>query len=110
MANDKIDQLRKLKEEAKLGGGEKRIQAQHEKGKLTARERLDILLDEGSFEEIDMLVRHRSHDFGLEKQRYLGDGVVTGHGTIEGRKVFVYSQCAYSGRSSKSRWLCGYIS
>ncbi len=92
MANDKIDQLRKLKEKAKLGGGEKRIQAQHEKGKLSARERLDILLDEGSFEEIDMLVRHRSHDFGLEKQRYLGDGVVTGHGTIEGRKVFVYSQ------------------
>ncbi len=92
MANDKIEQLRKLKEEATLGGGEKRIQAQHEKGKLTARERLDILLDEGSFEEIDMLVRHRSHDFGLEKQRYLGDGVVTGHGTIDGRKVFVFSQ------------------
>ncbi len=92
MANDKIEQLRKLKEEATLVGGEKRIQAQHEKGKLTARERLDILLDEGSFEEIDMLVRHRSHDFGLEKQRYLGDGVVTGHGTIDGRKVFVFSQ------------------
>ncbi len=92
MNNDKIEQLRKLKEEATLGGGEKRIKAQHEKGKLTARERLDILLDEGSFEEIDMLVRHRSHDFGLEKQRYLGDGVVTGHGTIDGRKVFVFSQ------------------
>jgi len=92
MNKDKLDQLRKLKEEAKLGGGEKRIQAQHGKGKLTARERLDILLDEGSFEEIDMLVRHRSHDFGLEKQRYLGDGVVTGYGTIEGRQVFVFSQ------------------
>jgi len=92
MAKEKIEYLRKLKDEAKLGGGEKRIQAQHEKGKLTARERLDILLDEGSFEEIDMLVRHRSHDFGLEKQRYLGDGVVTGHGMIDGRKVFVYSQ------------------
>ncbi len=92
MSNDKLEQLRKLKEEAKLGGGEKRIQVQHEKGKLTARERLDILLDEGSFEEIDMLVRHRSHDFGLEKQRYLGDGVVTGHGAIDGRKVFVFSQ------------------
>ena len=92
MNKDKLEQLRKIKEEARLGGGEKRIKAQHEKGKLTARERLDILLDEGSFEEIDMLVRHRSHDFGLEKQRYLGDGVVTGHGTIGGRKVFVYSQ------------------
>lgn len=92
MNNDNLEQLRKLKEEAALGGGEKRIKAQHEKGKLTARERLDILLDEGSFEEIDMLVRHRSHDFGLEKQRYLGDGVVTGHGTIDGRKVFVFSQ------------------
>lgn len=92
MNNGKLEQLRKLKEEAKLGGGEKRIQAQHEKGKLTARERLDILFDEGSFEEIDMLVRHRSHDFGLEKQRYLGDGVVTGHGAIDGRKVFVFSQ------------------
>ncbi len=92
MNKDKLEQLRKLKEEAKLGGGEKRIQAQHGKGKLTARERLDILLDEGSFEEIDMLVRHRSHDFGLEKQRYLGDGVVTGYGTIEGRQVFVFSQ------------------
>jgi len=92
MDKDKIEQLRKLKDEARLGGGENRIKAQHAKGKLTARERLDILLDEGSFEEIDMLVRHRSHDFGLETQRYLGDGVVTGYGTIDGRKVFVFSQ------------------
>lgn len=90
--DNKIEQLRKLKEEAKRGGGSDRIKAQHEKGKLTARERIDLLLDEGTFEEIDMLVRHRSYDFGLDKQRYLGDGVVTGYGTIDGRKVFVFSQ------------------
>jgi propionyl-CoA carboxylase beta chain len=92
MPSDSIDHLRKLKAEAKLGGGEARIKSQHEKGKLTARERLDLLLDPGSFEEIDMLVRHRSHDFGLESQRIPGDGVVTGHGTIDGRRVFVFSQ------------------
>ncbi len=89
---DKIAYLRKQKAEAMLGGGEKRIEAQHKKGKLTARERLDLLLDEGSFEEIDMLVRHRCTDFGLDKQRYYGDGVVTGHGRIHGRPVFVFSQ------------------
>jgi len=89
---DKLQQLYELKEQAKLGGGIKRIEDQHKKGKLTARERLDLLLDDGSFEEIDMLVRHRSHDFGLDKQRILGDGVVTGHGTIDGRLVFVFSQ------------------
>ncbi len=92
MNSHKLDELRKLKEEAVLGGGQQRIDAQHEKGKLTARERIDLLLDPGSFEEIDMLVRHRSRDFGLEKQKYPGDGVVTGHGTVNGRKVFVYSQ------------------
>jgi propionyl-CoA carboxylase beta chain len=92
MNREKIEHLRKLKEDAKRGGGDDRIKAQHDKGKLTARERLDILLDEGSFEEIDMLVRHRSSDFGLDKQRFLGDGVVTGHGTVEGRRVFVFSQ------------------
>jgi propionyl-CoA carboxylase beta chain len=92
MKSEKIEQLRKLKAEAKLGGGEARIKLQHDKGKLTARERLDLLLDPGSFEEIDMLVRHRSHDFGLESQRIPGDGVVTGHGTIAGRRVFVFSQ------------------
>lgn len=75
-----------------LGGGEKRIEDQHKKGKLTARERLAILLDEGSFEEFDMFVRHRSNDFGLEKNRPLGDGVVTGSGRIHGRTVFVFSQ------------------
>jgi propionyl-CoA carboxylase beta chain len=90
--DDKLKQLADLKQQATLGGGEKRIEDQHKKGKLTARERLDLLLDDGSFEEIDMLVRHRSHDFGLDKQHYLGDGVVTGYGTIDGRLVFVFSQ------------------
>ncbi|KAA3617672.1 MAG: acyl-CoA carboxylase subunit beta [Calditrichaeota bacterium] len=84
--------LESLREEAKLGGGEKRIAAQHKKGKLTARERIDFLVDEGSFVEMDMLVRHRSKDFGLEKQRPLGDGVVTGYGYIDGRLVFIFSQ------------------
>ena len=81
-----------LRAEALLGGGEKRIEDQHKKGKLTARERITILLDEGSFEEFDMFARHRSNDFGLEKQRPLGDGVVTGCGRIFGRTVFVFSQ------------------
>jgi acetyl-CoA carboxylase carboxyltransferase component len=89
---EKIERLKKLREQAKLGGGQKRIDAQHKKGKLTARERLDLLLDEGSFEEFDMFVQHRCRDFGLEKERYLGDGVVTGCGTIDGRLVFVFSQ------------------
>ncbi len=89
---EKIKYLRELKAQARLGGGEKRIEAQHAKGKLTARERLELLLDEGSFEEVDMLVRHRFSDFGLDKQRFFGDGVVTGYGTIDGRLVFVFSQ------------------
>ncbi|WP_207479707.1 acyl-CoA carboxylase subunit beta [Arenibaculum pallidiluteum] len=87
--------LAKLEEKraaAKLGGGERRIAAQHAKGKLTARERLDVLLDEGSFEEWDMFVEHRSADFGMAEQKVPGDGVVTGHGTINGRPVFVFSQ------------------
>jgi propionyl-CoA carboxylase beta chain len=88
----KLEQLKKLQDDARLGGGEKRIEAQHQKGKLTARERLDLLLDKGSFEEFDMFVRHRSSDFGLDKQKYFTDGVVTGCGTIDGRKVFVFSQ------------------
>ncbi|MGE3802821.1 MAG: acyl-CoA carboxylase subunit beta, partial [Candidatus Kapaibacterium sp.] len=87
-----LDRLNRLREESKGGGGAKRIDAQHKKGKLTARERLDVLLDEGSFREIDALVRHRSHDFGLETQRYLGDGVVTGTGKINGRSVCIFSQ------------------
>ncbi len=81
-----------MRETAKLGGGQKRIDSQHKKGKLTARERLDLLLDDGSFEEFDMFVTHRTKEFGLEKEKYLGDGVVTGYGTIEGRLVFVFSQ------------------
>jgi len=89
---EQFKHLDKLRAEARLGGGEKRIEAQHAKGKLTARERIDFLLDEGSFVEMDMLVRHRSRDFGLDKNRPLGDGVVTGYGYIEGRLVFVFSQ------------------
>ena len=93
MANeDKIKKLVKLREEARLGGGEKKIEAQHEKGKLTARERINILLDQGSFEEMDMFVTHRCTDFGLEKQQTPGDGVVTGYGTIDGRLVYVFAQ------------------
>jgi len=89
---EKIEKLRSVKDEAQLGGGRKRIEAQHEKGKLTARERIDILLDPGTFHEIDMLVVHRSSDFGLGDQRVLGDGVVTGYGKVNGRLVFVFSQ------------------
>ncbi len=89
---EKIKNLIDLRNEAKLGGGEKRIARQHARGKMTARERIDLLLDEGSFEELDMFVTHRCTDFGLEKQKYLGDGVVTGHGTIDGRTVYVFAQ------------------
>lgn len=89
---DKVKQLIELREKAKLGGGEKRIDAQHKKGKLTARERIDILLDEGSFEEYDMFVTHRTEDFGLGDQKFLSDGVITGHGTIDGRVVYLFSQ------------------
>lgn len=89
---DKIKELMDLRDKARIGGGEKRIEAQHKKGKLTARERLGLLLDEGSFEEFDMFVSHRCIDFGLEKETYLSDGVVTGYGTIDGRLVYVFSQ------------------
>jgi len=88
----KIDNLHQKREEALLGGGKNRIESQHKKGKLTARERLHFLLDEGSFEEIGMMVTHRSTDFGMEKEKYHGDGVVTGFGTINGRLIYVYSQ------------------
>ena len=90
--DDLIQSLKKKREEAKLGGGQKRIEEQHKKGKLTARERLDLLLDENSFEEFDMFVMHRCRDFGLDKQKIFGDAVVTGYGTIDGRSVFVFSQ------------------
>ena len=88
----KIKELMDLRNEARLGGGERRIDVQHKKGKLTARERIDLLLDEGSFEEFDMFVSHRSIDFGLDKEAYLSDGVVTGYGTIDGRLVYIFSQ------------------
>nr|MBC7245327.1 methylmalonyl-CoA carboxyltransferase [Chloroflexota bacterium] len=88
----KIAQLRKSREEAKQGGGEERIAKQHAAGKLTARERLDLLLDHGSFRELDMFVRHRAVGFGIEQTRPYGDGVVTGYGTIDGRLVYVFSQ------------------
>ena len=89
---DKIALLKHKNEEALKGGGDKRIEAQHKKGKLTARERLQILLDEGSFEEIGKMVTHRCKDFGMEQEIYPGDGVVTGYGTINGRLTYVYSQ------------------
>ncbi|MBQ8565285.1 MAG: acyl-CoA carboxylase subunit beta [Bacteroidaceae bacterium] len=89
---EKVKELIALRNEARLGGGEKAIAKQHERGKYTARERINQLLDEGSFEEIDMFVRHRCYNFGQEKKSYLGDGVVTGYGTIEGRLVYVFAQ------------------
>lgn len=89
---DKIEQLRALKQQAQLGGGQARIEAQHKRGKLTARERLEVLLDEGTFEELDALVMHRATDFGLADQRFPGDSVVTGYGRIDGRLVYVFSQ------------------
>ncbi|GCE27037.1 methylmalonyl-CoA carboxyltransferase [Dictyobacter alpinus] len=89
---EKITELQTLQEGAMLGGGEKRIAAQHKKGKLTARERLDLLLDPGSFNELDMFVTHRTNDFGLEDQKIPGDGVVTGYGKVDGRLVYVFSQ------------------
>ena len=88
----KIEQLHQMREAARLGGGAHRIEQQHAKGKLTARERLDLLLDEGTFQEIDAFVTHRATEFGLAEERYLGDGVVTGYGRIDGRLVFVFAQ------------------
>lgn len=85
---EKVKELIALRETARLGGGEKRIESQHKKGKYTARERIAMLLDEGSFEEFDMFVQHRCTNFGIEKTKYLGDGIVTGYGTIDGRLVY----------------------
>src|SRR5574337_1445877 len=87
-----LDQLENKRELARLGGGQKRIDAQHKKGKLTARERIELLLDEGTFEEWDMFVEHRCTDFGMADNKIPGDGVVTGYGMINGRLVFVFSQ------------------
>ncbi|GGF20152.1 acyl-CoA carboxylase subunit beta [Echinicola rosea] len=89
---EKLELLKKKNEEALLGGGKQRIATQHEKGKLTARERIHLLIDEGTFQEIDKFKMHRCKDFGLDKEYYLGDGVVTGYGEVNGRLVYVYSQ------------------
>jgi propionyl-CoA carboxylase beta chain len=92
LTQKKHQELHRKNAEALLGGGEKRIEQQHAKGKLTARERVELLLDEGSFEELGKFVMHRSKDFGLDKEYYLGDGVVTGYGTVNGRLVYIFSQ------------------
>src|SRR5690242_4545880 len=89
---ERLEQLAKLKEEARIPGSEAAVRRQHDRGKLTARERIDLLLDPGSFVELDMLARHRAHGFGIEANRPLTDGVVTGWGEIDGRKVFLFSQ------------------
>jgi acetyl-CoA carboxylase carboxyltransferase component len=89
---ERLDRLERMREDARLGGGEARIERQHGAGKLTARERLDLLLDPGSFVELDAFVTHRATEFGMAEQQVLGDGVVTGHGTVDGRLVFVFSQ------------------
>ena len=89
---DILDKLEERRGQARLGGGAPRIEAQHKRGKLTARERMELLMDRASFEELDMFVEHRSSDFGMEKTKIPGDGVVTGYGTINGRMVFVFSQ------------------
>ncbi|MFW6183041.1 MAG: acyl-CoA carboxylase subunit beta, partial [Chloroflexota bacterium] len=92
MANPKIEQLHRLREEAQQGGGPARVKRQREKGKMTARERIDLLLDKGSFREMDAFVVHRETNFGMDEKKYLGDSVVTGWGTIDGRLVYVFSQ------------------
>ena len=101
---DIIDQLNTKREAARLGGGQKRIDAQHAKGKLTARERIELLLDKDSFQEWDMFVEHRSTDFGMADNKIPGDGVVTGYGTIHGRLVFIFSQdfTVYGGSLSEA--------
>ncbi len=91
-SQEKVKKLVDLRQKAKQGGGDKRIEDQHQKGKYTARERINLLLDDGSFEEFDMFVTHRTEDFGLGDKKFLSDGVVTGHGTIDGRVVFVFAQ------------------
>src|SRR5256886_11594859 len=92
VGDERVDDLRRRKALAKQGGGKDRIQAQHAKGKLTARERVELLLDPDSFVETDAFVEHRTTEFGMDAKRFPGDGVVTGHGTIDGRIVFVFSQ------------------
>src|SRR5689334_762980 len=91
-AISKLDQLTQKSRAAEEGGGIDRLEKQRSTGKMTARERIDLFLDESSFEEFDKFVVHRSSDFGLDEQQYLGDGVVTGHGLVDGREVFVFAQ------------------
>ncbi|HNG08924.1 MAG TPA: carboxyl transferase domain-containing protein, partial [Chitinophagales bacterium] len=90
--NQKLEELYQKEQEALLGGGQKRIDAQHKRGKLTARERIELLVDKGTFEELDKFVVHRSTDFGLDKEQYLGDGVITGYGKVNNRLVYIFSQ------------------
>ena len=92
MPDTPLDELHRRTASARIGGGEERVAKQHAAGKLTARERIETLLDPGSFEELDALVVHRARDFGMDAQRIPGDGVVTGHGRIDGRPVFVFAQ------------------
>ena len=89
---EKIDELNRRSKLAEAGGGPQRLERQHKEGKMTARERIDLLLDEGTFEETDKLVTHRCTDFGMEEQKFYGDGFITGYGKIEGRTVFVFAQ------------------
>ena len=96
--NKKFNELQEKIALSKLGGGQARIDSQHKKGKLTARERINVLMDEGSFEEIGMFVTHRATEFGMEREKYLGDGVITGFGTINGRLVYVFAQDFTEGR------------
>ena len=93
---DRFEELHRRNEAAELGGGVERIERQHKTGKKTARERLELLLDKGSFAEVDRLVVHQSQDFGMEAQRIPGDGVVTGSGRIHGRPLFVFARCVAS--------------
>src|SRR3569833_2692639 len=104
---DILDKLDERRAEARRGGGDKRNEAQHSRGKLTARERIELLHDKGSFEEIDMFVEHRAADFGMEKQKIPGDGVVTGWGTINGRTVYLFSKdfTVYGGSLSEAHAL-----
>ncbi|ERL47136.1 sirohydrochlorin ferrochelatase protein [Candidatus Micropelagos thuwalensis] len=99
-----IEKLEERRRIARLGGGEKRIEAQHARGKLTARERIELLLDEGSFEEYDMFVEHDCHEFGMEDQKIPGDGVVTGWGTVNGRAIYIFAKdfTVFGGSLSKA--------
>ena len=89
---ERLNDLRVRKSRGEAGGGQARVEAQHNRGKMTARERIDMLLDEGSFQEIDALVEHRCKDFDMDKNVIPGDGVVTGHGTVNGREIFAFAQ------------------